>query len=169
MADPLEQFRPRERLVARSVFDRLLDDAPQTREDPPRSVKEQAREMREMIRRDLQALLNTRRSPMNAGPALTELKNALSSYGVDGILSANLVSDVAKLQLARAIERRISMFETRLSAVTVTIMKNRNEGDRALRLRIRANFLLQEGSPPISFESHVDPSTQQFLVEADHG
>ncbi|MNY29026.1 Lysozyme [compost metagenome] len=88
---------------------------------------------------------------------------------MDGILSANLVTDASKARLARSIERRISLFETRLGDVHVTILKNRTDGDRALRMRIQASFRLQEGMPPISFESRIDPSTQRFLVEATNG
>ncbi|MBB3944359.1 type VI secretion system protein ImpF [Rhizobium skierniewicense] len=166
MVDPLEQYRPKQRTLSRSVFDRLLDDAPDAENDPPASLADQVREMREVIRRDLEALLNTRRNPAGPSADLKELPDALVSYGVDGILSANLVTDASKAKLAQTIERRISMFETRLSDVRVTILRNRVDGDRALRMRIQATFRLHEGMPPISFESKIDPSTQRFLVEA---
>lgn len=169
MVDPLEQYRARQRTLSRSVLDRLLDDAPDAETDTLVSLKDQAREMREVIRRDLEALLNTRRNPAGPPAALKELSDALVSYGVDGILSANLVTDASKARLARSIERRISLFETRLADVHVTILKNRTDGDRALRMRIQASFRVQEGMPPISFESRIDPSTQQFLVEATNG
>ncbi len=169
MADPLERYRPRDRVLSRSILDRLIDDAPDRDFDPPTSVTDQTRQMREAIRRDLESLLNTRRCPSAPPSELTELKDALVSYGVDGMVSANLVTDEAKLSLARMIERRISMFETRLSDVRVTILKSRTMTERALRMRIQASFRLHEGMPPISFESTIDPSTQRFLVEAANG
>jgi type VI secretion system protein ImpF len=169
VVDPLEQYRTRQRTLSRSVLDRLLDDAPDAETDALVSLKDQACEMREVIRRDLEALLNTRRNPAGPPAALKELSDALVSYGVDGILSANLVTDASKARLARSIERRISLFETRLADVHVSILKNRTDGDRALRMRIQASFRLQEGMPPISFESRIDPSTQRFLVEATNG
>lgn len=169
MVDPLERYQSRERVLARSILDRLIDEAPDRTFDPPTSFVDQVREMREAIRRDLEALLNTRRCPTAPPAALFELKDALVSYGVDGIVSANLMTDEAKLRLAQAIERRISLFETRLSDVRVTILKSRTMTERALRMRIQATFRLHEGMPPISFESTIDPSTQRFLVEAQHG
>ena len=169
MVDPLERYRPRDRVLSRSILDRLIDDAPDRDFDPPTSVTDQTRQMRESIRRDLESLLNTRRCPSAPPSELTELKDALVSYGVDGMVSANLVTDEAKLSLARMIERRISMFETRLSDVRVTILKSRTMTERALRMRIQASFRLHEGMPPISFESTIDPSTQRFLVEAANG
>ncbi|QCJ00420.1 type VI secretion system baseplate subunit TssE [Agrobacterium larrymoorei] len=169
MVDPLEQYRPKQRTLSRSVLDRLLDDAPDMDSDPLLSLSDQVREMRELIRRDLEALLNTRRNPAGPPAILKELTDALVCYGVDGVLSANLVTDASKEKLAQNIERRISMFETRLSDVRVTILKNRIDGDRALRMRILATFRLHEGMPPISFESKIDPSTQRFLVESANG
>lgn len=169
MVDPLEQYRPKQRTLSRSVLDRLLDDAPDMDSDPLVSLADQVKEMREVIRRDLEALLNTRRNPAGPPGTLKELNDALVSYGMDGVLSANLVTDASKEKLAKSIERRISMFETRLADVRVTILKNRMEGERALRMRIQATFRLHEGMPPISFESKIDPSTQRFHVEAANG
>ncbi|MBY5326099.1 type VI secretion system baseplate subunit TssE [Rhizobium leguminosarum] len=169
MVDPLERYRLRDRVLARSILDRLIDEAPDRTVDPPMSFVDQVRNVREAIRRDLEALLNTRRCPATPPAALSELRDALVSYGVDGIVSANLMTDQAKLKLAQAIERRIALFETRLSDVRVTILKSRTMTERALRMRIQATFSLHEGMPPISFESTIDPSTQRFLVEAAHG
>ncbi|MGO7990427.1 type VI secretion system baseplate subunit TssE [Rhizobium leguminosarum] len=169
MVDPLERYRLRDRVLARSILDRLVDEAPDRTVDPPMSFVDQVRDVREAIRRDLEALLNTRRCPATPPAALPELQDALVSYGVDGIVSANLMTDQAKLKLAQAIERRIALFETRLSDVRVTILKSRTMTERALRMRIQATFRLHEGMPPISFESTIDPSTQRFLVEAAHG
>ena len=169
MVDPLERYRSRDRVLARSILDRLIDEAPDRGADPPMSFVDQVRDVREAIRRDLEALLNTRRCPTTPPAALSELRDALMSYGVDGIVSANLMTDQAKLKLAQAIERRIALFETRLTDVRVTILKSRTMTERALRMRIQATFRLHEGMPPISFESTIDPSTQRFLVEAAHG
>lgn len=169
MVDPLNRFRPRERVLARSVLDRLLDDAPDRDIDPHLTLTDQVREMREVIRRDIEALLNTRRRPVAPPRGFGELNDALVSYGVDGFVAASLVSDESKQRLARNIERRIALFETRLRDVRVTILKSRGNGERSLRMRIQGTFRLHEGMPPVSFESRIDPSTQSFLVEATDG
>lgn len=169
MADALERYRPGDRILARSILDRLVDANPDAQTDPPSSMVDQVREMREAIRRDLEALLNTRRCPVATPGGLVELKDALHAYGVDGIVSANLVTDESKIALARSVERRIALFETRLSDVHVTILNNRSSVERTLRMRIQASFRLYDGMPPISFESTIDPSTQRFLVEAARG
>ena len=169
MASPLDRYRASEQVLSRSLLDRLLDSDPDVAQDVPSTLPEQVREAREAIRRDLEALLNTRRCPVAPPAGLVELKDALVSYGVDGVLSANLVTDESKLRLARAIERRISLFETRLSDIRVTIRKNHGASERSLRMRIQATFRLHEGMPPISLESTVDPATQRFQIEAANG
>ncbi|MGO7917306.1 type VI secretion system baseplate subunit TssE, partial [Rhizobium ruizarguesonis] len=63
MVDPLERYRLRDRVLARSILDRLIDEAPDRTADPPGSFVDQVRDVREAIRRDLEALLNTRRCP----------------------------------------------------------------------------------------------------------
>ncbi len=87
MVDPLEQFRPKDRTLRRSIIDRLIDDEPDVTHDALVSVAEQIREMREVIRRDLEVLLNTRRPPVNPPAGCDELYDAIVSFGVDGILS----------------------------------------------------------------------------------
>lgn len=166
MADPLARYRRRDQVITRSVLDRLLDVEPDVAQDRPLSVVEQIRNVREAIRRDLEALLNTRRCPVAPPGSLDELSNALVSFGIEGIVSANLVTDQSKVELSREIERRIALFETRLSNVRVSILKTQGAGARALRMRIQATFRLHEEIPPIYFESVLDPSSQRFRVES---
>jgi type VI secretion system protein ImpF len=44
-----------------SLLDRLIDEAPELSFDPPRSRTEELRAIRETFRRDIEAILNTRR------------------------------------------------------------------------------------------------------------
>lgn len=165
MATPLDRYRPKERVLARSVLDRLLDASPDLEQDPLANLVDQMREMREAIRRDLETLLNTRRCPITPPVELKELGNSLVCFGIDGVVSMNLVTDEAKLTLARALERRIALFETRLSDIRVAILRNSATTKRTLRIRIEATFRSHDSLPPISFETVIDPSTQHFSVE----
>ncbi|GGA88201.1 type VI secretion protein [Brucella endophytica] len=166
MADPLARYMQQERVIASSVLDRLLDSEPDRPADPPMSIPAQIRQLRESIRRDLEALLNTRRSPVSPPAHLSELTDSALTYGVDGFVSANLVTDEAKIALAHALEGRIARTETRLTNVHVTILKGRATGERTLKMRIEASFRLQDGMPPIRFETTIDPSSQRFSIEA---
>lgn len=165
MVNPLDRYNPKKRVFARSVLDRLLDANPDMKQDPLVSPIDQSCEMREAIRRDLENLLNTRRCPTTPPAELKELGCSLVCFGIDGFVSMNLVSDEAKLVLARALERRIALFENRLSDVRLTILKNGATPRRTLRIGLEATFKPHDGLPLIRFEIVIDPSTQRFCVE----
>ena len=169
MADPLNRFVPDAGGFSQPLLDRLLDADPDRREDPLLRPTDQVRLLREAIRRDLEALLNTRRPPTTPPRQHAHLERALVSFGVEGFVAASLGTDAAKMRFARAVERRISLFETRLSHVKVTVLKNRIERERTLRMSIQASFRLDEAMPPVRFESTVDPTSHRIEIEAFHG
>ncbi|MBK1623983.1 type VI secretion system baseplate subunit TssE [Afifella marina] len=166
MADPLDRFVPGRGSISQPLLDRLLDAEPDRDEDQPLRPVDEVRRLREAIRRDLEALLNTRQPPVSPPPGQPHLDSALTSFGIEGFVGASLGSPAAKARFARAIERRIELFETRLSNVQVTVLKGRGDGDRALRMRIQAHFRVNEAMPPIRLESMVDPSTNRIELEA---
>ncbi|MEF2070038.1 type VI secretion system baseplate subunit TssE [Consotaella aegiceratis] len=166
MADPLDRFMPGRSSVSQPLLDRLLDAEPDRVEDPPLRPVDELRRLREAIRRDLEALLNTRQPPVSPPSDRPHLDSALTAFGIEGFVGASLGSPAAKTRFARAIERRIELFETRLTSVQVTVLKSRNDSDRALRMRIQASFRVNEAMPPIRLESMVDPSTNRIELEA---
>lgn len=166
MSDPLGRYVQQDQTVSLSVLDRLLDSEPDRAADPYMSISAQTYHLRECIRRDLESLLNTRRCPISPPAHLKELQQSVLNFGVDGFVSANLVTDESKTSLARTLEQRIKRAETRLADVQITILKTRANIDRTLRMRIEASFRLQDGIPPIRFETTVDPASQRFSIGA---
>ena len=165
MAD-LGRFRPREQVVARSLLDRLMDDEPSVATDTPRPVGEQMAAAREALRRDLEALLNTRCRPQTPPGALGD---TLVGYGVESLFGAALVTREARAWLARSLQRAIATHEPRLEGVEVEALAPADPGERSLRLRIRARVSVTLGLPPVTFETRMDPTTQAFAVDAGHG
>jgi type VI secretion system protein ImpF len=169
MADPLDPHRPTAPVLARSLFDRLCDAAPDLASDAPATIGQQMSDLRESLRRDLERLLNTRRPPASPPAELDDLADSLASFGTDGFFVTGLVTDHQRAEFAGAMERRIRLFEPRLADLRVSTLPPRHPSERSLRLRIEAVYRAQEGMPPIAFETAVDPSTQRFRVEASHG
>ena len=64
--------------ITPSVFDRLLDFEPQLTSEAPKSRAKSLRELKQSVRRDIEWLLNTRRTPMEVDANLLaeKLKNA---------------------------------------------------------------------------------------------
>lgn len=162
MADPLARFLPTSDVLDRSVLDRLIDVDPSAPRDRPQPIGEQLSAVREALRRDLEALMNTRcrhETPPDA------LDGTLLSYGVESLFAVNLVTREQRAALATALERRLRTFEPRFATVSVEIAPPRHAGERTLRMRIRATCVVGLDLPPILFESELDPATQQFTVE----
>jgi len=169
MADPLARFQRTSETLARSLLDRLIDQDPDLSGDPLRTIGEQIKELREGLRRDLEALLNTRRCPTTPSEDPdSDLSDSLLTYGADGFFTTSLVTDGQRDDFARSVEARIRQCEPRLENVRVSALPPRNPGERSLRLRIEAVHRLQRGFPAIAFETAIDPTTQRLRVEATH-
>jgi len=65
-----------ERTVQQSVLDRLVDDDPTNQAESPMSRAESVRALKESLRRDLEALLNTRRTAETAPEELPQGRRA---------------------------------------------------------------------------------------------
>lgn len=156
-------------LQAPSLLDRLLDDAPGLFIDAPRTRQQQLRDIRAALGRDLEALLNTRCSPMTPPAALKELRASLLAYGTPDFVGVTMVSHDQRQAFARKLETTIHTFEPRLRDVAVTVLDSRNATERMLRLRITATAILHEDTAPVTFASAMDPTTLLFRVTGEPG
>jgi type VI secretion system protein ImpF len=91
--------------------------------------------MQDSIRRDLEALLNTRQRCISPPPALTDLGTSLVEYGVPDFLSANAASDSVREDLRVALETVIQRFEPRFKTFSVTLIEDSARVERAFRGR----------------------------------
>ncbi len=156
-------------LAAPSLLDRLIDQAPDLSLDPPRSRQAQMRDALDSIRRDLEALLNTRRHPVSPPAALVQLRRSLLSYGTADFIGANLVTIEQRRVFAARLEDAIRESEPRLRQLAVSVLDPRDSAERVLRLRIEANVTLDDLSVPVLFASTISPATLRFSVsEASH-
>src|ERR1700744_4026257 len=121
-------------LSAPSLLDRLLDDAPELSVDPPRTRQAQARDALDSIRRDLEALLNTRRLHITPPLGLTQLRQSLLSYGMADFIGANMVTREQRQVFAAKIEESIRIFEPRFRNLSVSVLDPRDTAERVLRL-----------------------------------
>jgi type VI secretion system protein ImpF len=149
---------------AASLLDRLIDAAPDLSIDPPRSRQNLTRDTLESIRRDLEALLNTRRRPMSPPSALRQLRRSLLSYGTGDFIGANMVTIEQRRTFAAKLEEAIRDSEPRLRHLAVTVLNPRDSSERVLRLRIEAVVSLDDVAMPVLFASTISPSTLRFSV-----
>jgi type VI secretion system protein ImpF len=151
-----------------SVLDRLLDSDPGTLRDAPRSRGQHLAEMRRSVRRDLEALLNTRQRCISWPDDLKELDHSLISYGIQDFASLNLGTDGERVAFCRAVEAVIRRNEPRFVSVSVTLLKNQEAVDRTMRFRIEALMYADPAPEAIVFDSFIDPAAREIKI-ADGG
>jgi type VI secretion system protein ImpF len=152
--------------VAMSVFDRLLDDDPTRGEDLRKTRGRALTELRDALRRDLEALLNTRPCSTTWEAPLVELNDSILNYGVATVTNAEMNADENRERFRSAVERAIRSFEPRFLKVSVTLLEDVDRIDRTLRLRIEALVRAEPAPEPLIFDSIIDPSTQGITVLA---
>ena len=152
-----------------SVLDRLIDEEPDKLRDPPSSPAESLDLLRRSVRRDIEALLNTRRRWRSWPGGYTELSLSPLGYGI-GDFSSGAFNDPRRRELLRhEVEQTIRRFEPRLVRVNVTLLEPKEELEAMLRLRIEGLLRAEPAPDPIAFDTLVDAATAEIVVKAGVG
>ena len=141
---------------APSVFDRLLDDAPERAADDAATATERLRQQREALRRDLETLFNTPSTLHATNPGVL-------GYGIVGFHGLDLATTERRRALAKALREAIARHEPRLHDVRVEIAGDHAEA-RSLRLRVTATVHFEDHDEPVAFDTVLDPALRQFHV-----
>jgi len=153
-----------ERQLVPTILDRLLDENPGERQDPPRSSRFVLRELKKSVRRDLENLLNTRFRARPVPGYLDELEASLVNYGIPDFTGASFANEDDRKELRRIIERTIRRFEPRFKEVTVHLDSKSGSQDRVIRFRIDALLHADPAPEPVVFDSQLEPSSNLFNV-----
>lgn len=167
----MSRVRPDQYLLP-SVFDRLLDDEPETRVEAPRSRAQLLRELKLSVRRDLENLLNTRISLYPVPDDLPELKTSVLNYGIPDFTGLSMGSREQREKLRGLVEDSIRRFETRFISVRVEMSAGKQTGDvkdRTLHFRIEGLLHAEPSPEPVMFDSQLRPQLGDFEVRATTG
>ena len=145
-----------ERTVQWSVLDRLIDNDPDARSEPPLSWAQSVRELKRALRRDLEWLLNTRRIVEPPPEGFTELRHSAYRYGLPDITSLAAESVAARDWLRRQVEGTVALFEPRLSGVRVTVETTDEEGRRELRFVIDGLLRMEPNPEQVVFDTVLE-------------
>ena len=120
-------------------------------------------QLRESLRRDLEALLNSRRRLLSWPEELEELDSSLLNYGLDDLVNETLTGDEFRERFVEDVERLVRRLEPRIGRFEVAILPNHDELDRTLRLRISGLVTIDGDRQELLFDSHLD-RTRSYLV-----
>jgi type VI secretion system protein ImpF len=140
--------------VTASLLDRLA--SPDDRRPP-------VSQLRESLRRDLEAMLNSRRHLLSWPEELEELDRSLLNYGLDDLVNEGIASETFRTRFVEDVERLIRRLEPRIGRFEVALLPNKDELDRTLRLRISGVVTLGGERQELMFDSHLDP-VRSYLV-----
>ena len=152
--------------VTLSVLDRLIDDDPRSPTvEAPMTRAESVRALRLGVRRDLEWLLNTRRTPDDPGASRSETENSLYNYGLPDFSAYSIASPKDQSKLVRTIQAAIKTFEPRLVNVRIVPVEVKSTGLRTLRIRIEALLMMDPAPELISFDTTLQLTTGDFRVK----
>jgi type VI secretion system protein ImpF len=154
-----------ERTARPSLLDRIVDLEPREALDRPLSQDESIARYRASVLRDVEWLLNARRTltPIPAG--LDELASSVFAYGLPDISSLAADSDEARAGLVRRIERAIRLFEPRLADVRV-ILADVEGSSREIHFTIEGLLRMEPEPEQVVFDTVVELARGDFSVES---
>jgi type VI secretion system protein ImpF len=151
-----------------SLLDRLLDDQPETREEPRWHDGLVIKTLKHGVCRDVQNMLNARRPLDDLPEAYLELRNSLVNYGLPDLQSLEIREDHELEHLCRTIAALLEAFEPRLRRVVVTPDlgdEGRRPLDRRLRFTIEALLVVEPLREGVRLSSAIDATSGDFQVE----
>ena len=154
-----------ERTVQPSVLDRLTDEEPRSSADSRTTYAESLRVFKRAVQRDLEWLLNTRRSIEPADEDYDEVRRSVYNYGIPDITSMSRDSMASRKQLLRYVEETLAIFEPRLTNVRVSMVEVEGEAlRRELRFVVEATLRLDPTPEQVMFDTVLHFSSGQIDV-----
>ena len=154
-----------ERTVQPSVLDRLTDEDPRSPADPRVTYGESLRQFKISVQRDLEWLLNTRRTADPVVEEFEELCRSLLNYGMPDITSMSRDSVASRKQLLRQVEETLGIFEPRLANVKIAMVELEGEQHRReLRFMVEATLRLDPTPEQVMFDTVLHFSSGEIDV-----
>jgi type VI secretion system protein ImpF len=145
-----------ETTITISALDRLIDQEPDNSMENPLSRSQSVRLLKNAVRRDLEWLLNSRRSAEPPDEGLKELNRSTYVYGLPDLSALTMASTADKNRLVRQILATINLFEPRLMNVRLVMVETPDAGKKDVRLRIEAMLRMDPVPEPVSFDTVIE-------------
>jgi len=153
-----------QRRLLPGFLDRLLDDDPRSATERPWHEGQAIRELDRSVLRDLENLLNARRSLQDVPDGLGQLADSLLNYGLPDLQSMQIREDHDVGRLCEMIRECIERFEPRLRNVHVSATDEDQPADRRLRFLIEATLVVNPIEQEVRIESEIDSGRASFTV-----
>ena len=146
-----------------SILDRLIDTEPGVTHEPVQRRFATINQVRDAVARDLENLLNTRKSIYPVPDVDGQVTASLFTYGVRDFISYSPRSPSVRQQIRLEIERVIVLFEPRLRNVSVRLDTTAGN-ERTLRFRISALLVVDPVTAPVTFDTCFDINRGDYSI-----
>jgi type VI secretion system protein ImpF len=154
--------------VTLSVLDRLIDNDPKNNQEVPLTRPQSLRELRAALKRDLEWLLNTRRTIDPVPDSARETARSVYHYGFADISSKSVHSSKDQSELMREMESVIAIFEPRLKRAKVKMEPV--EGDfRSIQFAIEGMLCMDPAPEPVRFDTVLEIGKGEYAVKGGDG
>jgi type VI secretion system protein ImpF len=154
--------------VTLSVLDRLLDDDPKHSAEVPLSRPQSLRALKAGLKRDLEWLLNTRRTIDLPPAASRELLHSAYCYGFADISSRSVLSAEDQGDLVKEMESVIATFEPRLKRVKVR-MESVGGSSQSMSFVIEGLLNVDPAPEPVRFDTVLEIGKGEYAVKGEDG
>lgn len=152
--------------AAAPLLDRLMDAHPEQAHEPPLPAASTVGELRNAVRRDVEALLNARRPWRSVPDRFAALRISPLGYGIPDF-TAGAFNDKRQQESLRAeIETTIRRFEPRLAHVQVEQTDRPSPLTATLTLRISALLRVEPEPEPVVFDTMLDTTTADVVLRS---
>ena len=152
--------------VTLSVLDRLIDKDPKDRSKVPPTRAQSVRELKRALKRDLEWLLNTKRTIDPAPESASETTHSVYHYGFTDISSKSLLSSRDQADLVRAMENAIADFEPRLKRARV-FMEPIEGNYPTLRFVIEGLLCMSPEPEAVRFDTVLEVGRGEYKIQGD--
>jgi type VI secretion system protein ImpF len=150
--------------VMLSVLDRLIDRDPKTRAEVPLTRPQSLRELKLALKRDLEWLLNTRKTIDLAPDSARETVRSVYHYGFADISSKSVLSTRDHSDLVRDMESAIAFYEPRLKRARVR-MELVEGSYRTLKFVIEGLLCMDPAPEPVRFDTVLELGKGEYEIK----
>jgi type VI secretion system protein ImpF len=150
--------------AAAPLLDRLMDVHPEREKDRVLAPASTVIELRNSVRRDVEALLNARRPWRSVPDRFATLRVSPLGYGIPDFTAGAFNDKMQQENLRAEIETAIRRFEPRLAHVQVELADQPSPLAATLMLRISALLRVEPEPEPVIFDTLLETTTADVTI-----
>ncbi|MGQ0646592.1 MAG: type VI secretion system baseplate subunit TssE [Gemmatimonadaceae bacterium] len=153
-----------ERIVQPSLLDRLTDDEPKVGADRSVTREESERAFRASVERDVEALLNTRRTIVTAPEGFTQVPRSVYEFGLIDTTGITMGTKAGRERILASLRDAIERFEPRLAETRIRLVQEDQTGAPQVRFVVEAILLMDRDRERVVFDTVLEVASGEYDV-----